>query len=82
MLALPPEMRPIQARSAAHGRSIRKPGNAEWAHFGRSPEGFGHDSASLCYRLLACGKHATRAMPCADEIMAEVAAVSISVNRP
>jgi len=35
--------------------------------------------------VIACSraaKHATRAMPCADKIMAEVAAVSISVNRP
>ena len=62
---------------------MRKPSNAEWMHFGRSPEGLGHDSASRRYRLLACrGGHATRALPCEIEIMAKVAAIQASMNMP
>ncbi len=90
--SLPPGMRPqsgaIKARGAAHGGAMRKSSNGERAHFGRSPEGLGHDSASRRYRLLACRSgHATRAMPSGIkkreiEIMAEVAATHTSAHRP
>ena len=69
---------------------MRKPGNAEWAPF-RESEGniWGaarRDLAMIPPRgVIACSRaarHATRALPCEIEIMAEVAATQTSVNRP